>query len=899
MTLQQIDSLCDKFETALRKGDTVRIEDVLPKIEESQRSALLKELLEVEIQFAVKRPPADDSLRNTQESLQQRFPDELDLIQSLFQRFTQLQQIGDYEILGELGRGGMGVVYKAKHKLLQQTVAIKVLSQALLDDSQAIGRFKREMQLIGGLTHPNIVRALNAGETNGTHYLAMEFVEGITLQKLVEIMQEKSGSTTENVTGSVSPPLLPVIPLGAACEAIRQAALGLQDVHELKLVHRDIKPANLMLDHRGTVKILDLGLGKFAEEYRQDYHSSLTVPGMVIGTVDYISPEQCEHSGEADIRSDLYSLGCTLYFLLTGKPVYSGSRYDTMRKKLMAHIVSEVPSLKRAIPDLPPAIESILQKVLAKDPAERFQTPIEFAEALIPFASPGELWTLIHNIMPVDITASRSSSRYSSSPYAFAQTQNSLGSTVKRPKWTPHLMSLCFLFAAAVIGVILYYLISQIIPLWRAVHAEENARKFCEQWNISEARAENQKAVQLRAAVYLRTGYACVQQLLFQSQINSAVLRWYHGETSGARRDLQTVLESIDQAMSNDPANLELAALKMLGRERLADFTLFGGAASARVTERQIESGIDRYGEAARLGANDPRYNVIRWKQSMLLAIQGNVEQTAKLLADNPLPEGADVYAVLVRQLAEAMLFYFQRASNDVAGTDPTQGFEAFMRDFPRSARGMTGKPEFVELWLLNAELWIYYGSIKRENWRTLANVLTRSNAVAGFLRQNPGGSLPFVRRFYELLVQSAVLLYEQLELPEDKQWQIETIVRILDRMRPSEGERGVVETERPALIYFFLPEANIGGATGFVIFYPQNVQEWMIYPLPLTRQTVLRGDVGNIPPLDARLLKQIEAEKALGRRIRISWSDKAVWANAVDALTDANYPYKDVLPLR
>ena len=393
MTTQQIDIICDEFEAALRQGDTVRIEDFLLKVEEAERPALLEELLQIKIQYAVESQQSDDYVCSMIGSLKKRFPEQDKLIQSLYRQSHQLKQVGDYEILGELGRGGMGTVYKAKHKLLQQTVAVKVLSEALLDDAQAVGRFKREMQLIGSLTHPNIVRALNAGEADGVHYLAMEFVDGITLQKLVENVRARD----DQRAGGVSPPVAhqetlpaqnrganaaPLISVGAACEMIRQAALGLQNAHELKLVHRDIKPANLMLDHRGTVKLLDLGLGKFAEEHRQDYNSSLTMAGMVIGTVDYISPEQCENSGTADVRSDLYSLGCTLYFLLTGKPVYSGSRYDTMRKKLMAHIVGDVPSLRQTIPGLPLAIEAIVQKVLSKDPADRFQTPLELPKPL-------------------------------------------------------------------------------------------------------------------------------------------------------------------------------------------------------------------------------------------------------------------------------------------------------------------------------------------------------------------------------------------------------------------------------------------------------------------------------------------------------------------------------------
>ncbi|MDR3183455.1 MAG: serine/threonine protein kinase [Planctomycetaceae bacterium] len=292
------------------------------------------------------------------------------------------QYIGDYEIIEEIGEGGMGVVYKAKHRFLNQTAAVKVLPSQLLSDSQAVSRFRREMQLIGSLNHPNIVRALNAGEINGSHYLAMEFVDGLTLEKLLHQITVQRKKT------------LPKMPLAAACEAVRQAALGLQNAHELQLIHRDIKPANLMVDQRGCVKILDLGLGKFqSDTFTDSQETALTLAGMTLGTVDYISPEQCENASSTDIRSDLYSLGCTLYFLLTGEAVYSGPRYETLRNKLMAHIVGAVPDVRSLIPSLPEEFNAVLQKVLAKEPAKRYQTPLEFAEALEPFASFEEFYS--------------------------------------------------------------------------------------------------------------------------------------------------------------------------------------------------------------------------------------------------------------------------------------------------------------------------------------------------------------------------------------------------------------------------------------------------------------------------------------------------------------------------
>ncbi|MDR1271199.1 MAG: protein kinase, partial [Planctomycetaceae bacterium] len=423
-----------EFESALRKGESARIEDFLNRVDAEHQPKLLSELLEIEIELATGKGDSNNFLLKLQDSFNERFPEHSELVHSIIRRIVQLRQIGDYEILEELGHGGMGIVYKARQKLLNQTVAIKVLSQTLLNDPQAVGRFRREMQLIGGLNHPNIVRALNAGENDGAHYLVMEFVDGVTLQHLCDNLRKENKyengnenrnnnlSADETITphypvkksstgfssgisssaATVAPTLTkPVFSVGAACEAVRQAALGLQHAHEFNLVHRDIKPANLMIDRRGTVKILDLGLGKFLAEQRSaDYNTSLTIAGTTIGTIDYISPEQCESAGDVDIRADLYSLGCTLYFLLTGKPPYTGSRYDTTRKKLMAHIVGEIPALRKIITDIPEGLEIVLQKVLAKDPEERFQTPFEFADALQPFTSFDALLNLIDRELP-------------------------------------------------------------------------------------------------------------------------------------------------------------------------------------------------------------------------------------------------------------------------------------------------------------------------------------------------------------------------------------------------------------------------------------------------------------------------------------------------------------------
>lgn len=281
------------------------------------------------------------------------------------------RRLGDYQILETIGQGGMGVVYRAQHILLNQIVALKVLPEHYLDDRQANLRFRREMLSIGGLNHPNIIRALNAGEDRGLHYLVTEFVDGVTLRSLV--LEKKE------------------LPVGAACELVRQAAVGLQYVHGNGLVHRDIKPANLMLSREGLVKILDLGLARLQEE---SPCRELTQPGVPMGTADYMAPEQWADSSSVDIRADIYSLGCTLFFLLTGRPPSAAECQETQSSPTSRAAASQV-QLSAHRPDCPLELDVVLQGMLAEDPNQRYSTPGDVADAIGQFAQPAEISALL------------------------------------------------------------------------------------------------------------------------------------------------------------------------------------------------------------------------------------------------------------------------------------------------------------------------------------------------------------------------------------------------------------------------------------------------------------------------------------------------------------------------
>lgn len=272
--------------------------------------------------------------------------------------------LGQYELTEALGRGGMGAVFRATHLKLKRPVAVKILSPHRTQDSQSVARFQLEMEAIGRLDDPHIVRALDAADSSGLPFLVMELVEGIDLAKLLRI-----------VGG---------LPVADAAELTRQAALGLQYVHVNGLVHRDIKPSNLMLSNKGVVKLLDLGLARIALEESGD--EPLTATGDLMGTADFMAPEQGLDSHGVDIRADIYSLGCTLYMLLSGRAPFSGPEYDSKYKKLLGHSQRPVPTIREFRSDLPNGLESILMRMLEKLPGDRYQQPVEVAEALHAFA---------------------------------------------------------------------------------------------------------------------------------------------------------------------------------------------------------------------------------------------------------------------------------------------------------------------------------------------------------------------------------------------------------------------------------------------------------------------------------------------------------------------------------
>ncbi len=277
------------------------------------------------------------------------------LLQGRWKRFS----IGKYRVLERLGVGGMGQVFLCEHKLMKRKVAVKVLPAAKAKDEAALQRFYREARAVAAVDHPNIVRAYDIDDDDQLHFLVMEYVDGTNLYDLVR----KAG---------------PLPPL-RACHYIYASAVGLEHAHEMGLVHRDIKPANILVDRTGVVKILDMGLARFFNPDDDD-HITKKFDENVLGTADYLAPEQAVDSSSVTIRADIYGLGGTFYFMLTGQPPFPDG---TIAQKLMWHQSRAPRPISDYRPDVPPQLAAVVDKMLAKNPDDRYQTPTEVMAALV------------------------------------------------------------------------------------------------------------------------------------------------------------------------------------------------------------------------------------------------------------------------------------------------------------------------------------------------------------------------------------------------------------------------------------------------------------------------------------------------------------------------------------
>ena len=309
----------------------------------------------------VAQAPATETIRLAQALVVDGLLTKYQAEQLLMGRWRNFVIAGKYKLLERLGKGGMAMVFLCEHQVMKRLVALKILPQGHGEDRELLGRFHREARALSQLRHPNIVGAYDVDESNKIHFLVMEYVDGGDLDQVVR----KVG------------------PLGfeRAAHYIRQAARGLQHAHESGLVHRDIKPGNLLVDRNGTVKLLDLGLARIFHETTDDLTTGRDAKTL-LGTVDYLAPEQAVNSHDVDIRADIYSLGATFYFLLAGRGLFEDG---SVAQKLSWHLHRPPTSIAEIRPDVPAGLAEVLEKMLAKKAEDRYQTPEEVELALLPW----------------------------------------------------------------------------------------------------------------------------------------------------------------------------------------------------------------------------------------------------------------------------------------------------------------------------------------------------------------------------------------------------------------------------------------------------------------------------------------------------------------------------------
>lgn len=358
-----LEVICDAFEREWKAGKRPAINDWLRGKAGAERATLFQYLLELELDYrrrAGEQPTAGEysaTYPDFKPQVDQCFGGKPPPAQPTPQPAAKtVTRLGEYDLLEQIGEGGMGAVYKARHRRMNRIVALKVLSPRIVGTPQAIERFQREVQTISQLSHPHIVTAFDAGEDQGVHYLVMEFVAG---QDLSSLLRERGR-----------------LPVTEALRYILQTAEGLEYAHKKGIVHRDIKPGNLLLDQEGKIRILDLGLARTVKQNEEELHTELTAPQQMLGTVDYMSPEQAANSRSVDHRTDIYSLGCTLYRLLTNHSLYDG---DTAIERIVAHREQPIPSLRDERPEVPLSVEKLYRRMVAKKPQDR---PESFAEVI-------------------------------------------------------------------------------------------------------------------------------------------------------------------------------------------------------------------------------------------------------------------------------------------------------------------------------------------------------------------------------------------------------------------------------------------------------------------------------------------------------------------------------------
>lgn len=358
----------------------------------AEATATLDELLEAAVAVPEPSPGEEAEWQGLMSRLQ-----DLDFVRRQFQRLTAVSEsettqetLGPFELLERLGQGGMGAVYRARHLHLGKIMAVKVMHSHRLDDKELRSRFYREMLALGQLQHPNIVSAQHADEVEGVPYLAMEYVDGTSLASLCSDRMANDQP----------------LPISVVCELIRQTAEGIQYAHDQGVLHRDLKPGNLMLDRDGRVRVLDLGLARMTESIESGEFSSsagssehLTGQHQILGTPGYMAPEQLTRGHEMDSRTDVYALGATAFYLLTGKRVHAYSNSESIVQHAMRVVAEQAPDLRTLRKDVPNELAELIARALEREPSQRLQSAGELARGLSRWSSKDalrRLWTEGH-----------------------------------------------------------------------------------------------------------------------------------------------------------------------------------------------------------------------------------------------------------------------------------------------------------------------------------------------------------------------------------------------------------------------------------------------------------------------------------------------------------------------
>jgi serine/threonine protein kinase len=368
--VRRAEQVCDRFEAAWKAGERPLIEDHVASVPEPERAALLRELILLEVDYRrlagdVPRPeefldrfPSLDRAWLAGVLAEDALPTHIDSGHT-GQIPAASGRLGKFVLLQQLGRGGCGTVWKAHDTELDRVVAVKIPNPDLITSPVLQARFRREARAVARLAHPNIVTLYAVEQVGDTPLLVMEYVEGIDLARRVK----QSGP----------------LPVGQACDCVCQAALGLHQAHERGLIHRDVKPSNLLLTAGGTVvKVLDLGMVRL-QSRPEDQDTTLTGAGHVVGTADFMAPEQARDARSADARADVYGLGCTLYYLLTARVPFPGG---TASEKLVRRSLEEPEPVERLQPAVSPALAGVVRKMMARRPEDRYQSAAEVVAAL-------------------------------------------------------------------------------------------------------------------------------------------------------------------------------------------------------------------------------------------------------------------------------------------------------------------------------------------------------------------------------------------------------------------------------------------------------------------------------------------------------------------------------------